>query len=558
MVPLLKRGFPFVVVSLVVMLIVTHGITRGEFDYNVDESQHAASGLFVTSLIKDSPAHPIAYTYRYYSQYPALSGVIHWPPLFYLWEGIFFLVLGPTVVAARLAILMFALLACFYWFRLARELLGTWAAVFSTLIIALLPSLLLFEKTVMLEIPCLALCIAALYYWHRYLTGERLRDLYWFALAFSAALLTKHSAIFLIPVCLASVIAFRKWQLLDGHKVLGPLAVIFILTAPFYAVVYVVHWKIIAMDLVGRSNAVGGKLLSQVQSVLFYAKALPAQLGWPLLILAAIGVATSRWWSKREHIIFMLAWIGGCYITFTLISHKEPRYSLYWVPPLVFFAVGPLVTLWKLRAARLVTAGVAAVLLVHTVVAGWNYQRPYIEGYESLASRLKQMGRPGVVLFSAAVPANFIFFLRRVDFDRQFVVLRKALRTVGIKPAGGVENLATTPDQVRSVIAQDGVKYVVVADAAARFEGERSLQALVRSEPRFKLLGAFPVESNESDWQVHNLYLYENTGWAPPTSPSLHIRMLTSDMDVDVPWEQVISASAPKVSAVKPDAASSP
>jgi hypothetical protein len=69
---------------LLIAIIVTRGIGKGEFDYNVDESQHAATTLFVRSLLTDFPLlHPVAYTYRYYAQYPALSGVIHWPPLFY-------------------------------------------------------------------------------------------------------------------------------------------------------------------------------------------------------------------------------------------------------------------------------------------------------------------------------------------------------------------------------------------------------------------------------------------------------------------------------------------
>src|SRR5208337_1239740 len=94
---------------------------------------------------------------------------IHWPPLFYCFEGLFFLTLGPTVVAARLTILFFALLGLVFWFLLVRELLDDWAAAFSAALLALLPSVLLFEKTVMLEIPLLACCIAASFFWISYL-----------------------------------------------------------------------------------------------------------------------------------------------------------------------------------------------------------------------------------------------------------------------------------------------------------------------------------------------------------------------------------------------------
>src|SRR5439155_24445118 len=85
-------------VLLVTSATIVRGIHVGEFSYNVDETQHAMTGVFVADLVRDHPvSHPVEYTYRYYAQYPALSGVIHWPPLFYCFEGLFFLALGPTV-----------------------------------------------------------------------------------------------------------------------------------------------------------------------------------------------------------------------------------------------------------------------------------------------------------------------------------------------------------------------------------------------------------------------------------------------------------------------------
>lgn len=550
-----RRRLLFASVLLIVVVIVTHGITIGEFDYNVDESQHAATGLFVANLLKDAPRNPVAYTYRYYAQYPALSGVIHWPPLFYLWEGLTFLVLGPSVVSARIAILFFALLGLFYWCRFVFELLNEWAAALSTVIVALLPTVLLFEKAVMLEIPCLSLCIAALYYWYQYLSCEHLSKLYWFALFFSAAMLTKQNAVFLPLVCLLSVAAMSKWRLLWNRRVVGPAVLMTVLIAPFYTVVYLVHWKAIAMDLVGQNAPAATRSAGFAHYInvgLFYFRALPEQFGWPLLILALVGVITCRVWSQREPVAFMLSWIAACYLTFTLISHKEARYAFYWVPPVIFFVVGPLTAVWKLRATRLLTAGLACLLLVQVVVEGWRYQRPYIQGYATLASSVKQLGNPGILLFQASVPANFIFFLRKADTDRQFVVLRKALRAARIKVSGGVEEQATTPDEVRSVIVRDGVKYVVISDAPPAFQGESSLQSVVQTDPKFRLVGTYPVTSNEPGWQVHKLYLYQNVEWTPPQDRNLRVRMLTMGNDVVIPWDQLI----PNSTTARPDSTS--
>ena len=82
-----------------------------------------ARGSLLRICCGDHPfRHPVAYTYLYYVHYPALSGVLHWPPLFYLWEGLVFLVLGASVVTARISILLLAAVALWVWFRMVEEL----------------------------------------------------------------------------------------------------------------------------------------------------------------------------------------------------------------------------------------------------------------------------------------------------------------------------------------------------------------------------------------------------------------------------------------------------
>lgn len=105
-----------------VCVIVCRDIRTGEFDYNVDEAQHAVTGLFVADALHDLPLrHPVQYAYRYYAQYPAVA-IVHWPPLFYLFEGISFRLFGFSVVSARLAVIFFGVLLLYQWFLLVEEL----------------------------------------------------------------------------------------------------------------------------------------------------------------------------------------------------------------------------------------------------------------------------------------------------------------------------------------------------------------------------------------------------------------------------------------------------
>src|SRR6266478_10050736 len=108
------------VVLVLAAIVISHGISKGEFNVNIDEAYDATTGLYVADFIRDLPvalAHPVQYTYAYYAQYPAL-GLIHWPPFFHFVEGMMFLVFGPSVVSARTTALLFALFRLYFSFKL--------------------------------------------------------------------------------------------------------------------------------------------------------------------------------------------------------------------------------------------------------------------------------------------------------------------------------------------------------------------------------------------------------------------------------------------------------
>jgi hypothetical protein len=517
-------------VLLVVCVLIVKGIDKGEFSYNIDETQHAVTGLYVADLIRDHPlSHPVEYTYRYYAQYPALAGVIHWPPLYYVVEGISFLAFGPTVVAARLSIAGFALFGLFFWYRMVEELQDSWTAALSVILLALLPVILLFEKTVMLEIPSMSLCIAASYFWVKYLRQQRARHMYWFAVLASCAMLTKQNSVYLGLFCLLSVLALNKWRELRLRHVLIAFFICLCLVFPFYTLVYVVHWKTVAMDLTDTK-------ISGIAKYLFYWMALPRQLGWLLLPLSILGLVMSWRWDSRSTTLLMLSWIASCYVTFTLIGWKEARYTIYWLPPFVYFASGLLTKTFRIRWLQSVGAAVAVVLVATSVASAWYFQRPYVDGYAAAARRITTETDSAIILYDGELPGNFIFFIRAYGPDRRFLVLRKALYTYRIKQSGGFVELLHTRDEIESLMRRDGVRFVVVSDAMRlAFDSQRELRELLK-QPQFRLLAVCPVLNSEAAG-TSNLLIYENLAWAPPTDKYLRIKMLTLNHDILVPLD---------------------
>lgn len=513
-------------------VVIVRGIHTGEFSYNVDETQHAVTGLFAADLLRDHPLrHPVEYAYQYYAQYPALSGVVHWPPLFYFFEGLFFLVLGPSVVAARLSILLFALIGIVFWFLLIREVQNEWMAGAGALMLACLPSVLLFEKTVMLEIPCMALSLGAIFFWTRYLLCESASSVYWYALFASAALLTKQNAMFLIPFCLISGLAVAGWKLFLQPAVWKAVGICAALLAPFYLLVAMIHWKTIHMDL-------GEKQISFFKAATVYWRALPQQLSWTVLLLALFGIVSSPRWDRSKNVALMLSWIVACYLTFTLIGHKEPRYALYWVPPFVYFALGMLMGYFRRPLLRKVGAALVVPLLGTTLALAWSLHRPYVSGYEAAAGKITGSFNSGIILYDGPLPGNFIFFIRAHDPHRHFLIIRKALYAVRLKLGGGAVELLHDASDIERFIRANGVRFVVASDGQAfHFASQEVLRNMLVA-PQFRKLGQFHIDGNDLDTPSLDLSVYENSTWSQPTEKYLRIRMLTLDHDIAVPMDR--------------------
>ncbi len=522
-----RRAVLLAAVLLLVTVVVIRGISRGEFHLITDEAHHAFTGLYFADFLSDLPlTHPVKYTYQYYAQYPAL-GLVHWPPFFHFVEGMVFLVLGPSVVTARLTVLLFTLVGLYFWFKLVSELRDEWTAAISTALLALLPSLLLYEKAVMLEVPSLALCIAASYFWIQYLRQGLGRSLYWFAFFASLALLTKQQSIYLATFCLFTVLAERKRRLVPNLHMLRAVGICLLLAGPFYALAFAVHWQTIAVSVFKR--AVHG-----ANPYLYYWLQLPDQLGLPLLLLSALGIASCWWWGKRESELPMLLWIAACYLTSTFIAGKEPRYILYWLPPFVYFAVSPLAAKFRVRWARPALAVVLLSLLLTSAWSAWAFERPYLSGYEALARRLTQSDRGGIVLFDGDLGANLMFYLRTLDPARRWIVMRKALYVTLNAKEFGYRELIITRAELQELIRSYGIKYVVVEDTTALdFEIQKTLREFLQT-PQFKLVKAFPIESNIPKLQGRRLLLYENNDVTARSAKYLRLGMLMLDHDIVV------------------------
>lgn len=515
-----------------VCVMALHGIHTGEFDYNVDEAQHAVTGLFVADALHDLPvSHPVRYAYRYYAQYPAVA-ILHWPPLFYIFEAASFMLFGASAVTARLTVILFLVVLLYQWFLLVENLQDSYTAAICTAVLGLLPTMLLFEKTVMLEIPSLALGVAVIRHWIQYLNEGRKKSLYAFGLWLVAALLCKQTSVYLLVFCALSLLVTRKWDRLFRRDMLAVAVLVALIAGPFLVLMLVLQGHAVANDL-------GSHRMSGFERVTYYIRTLPATFSPTIFALAVLGILLAFTWNKREQAMIMMCWIFAGYATFTFFGQSEPRFAIYWFPPLVYFAVGVLTQFFQKPKLRLAMRAAAVLVVSFLAVPAWSQQRPYISGYENVASRLVSQYHAGIVLFDGKVPGNFVFYMRALDPQRHFLVLRKSLYADDIRSAASSEELLHNKDELADLLRRDGIRFVVVSENyPLRFGVQRILREQLQSD-QFQLLGRFPITTNEPSWKNDSLLLYENKQWTPPTDKVLRIRMLTLPYDIVVPMEEL-------------------
>ncbi len=520
----------FVSLALAAMLLL-RGIHKGEFSENVDETVHAATGLYVASFLHDLPLrHPVQYTYRYYAQYPSL-GIVMYPPAFYVIEGVAFLLFGPSVVTARLTIMFLSLFGLYFWFRLVDELEDEYTAAFSTVLLALLPSVLQYEKTVMLDIPLMVFCLAASYFWIVYLRRGAASSLYWFAMFLCMAFLTKHHAIYLLLWCSITLVAEKKWDRVLNWRAAATASICAIVVAPFYVVQILMNASL-AQNLKGTSA-------NATMQWGYYLSELPELIGWRALILSAVGVLVYLWRGKRENAIVMLAWIASCYIVFTSIRHKEARYIIYWVPAFAYFAVAPFTRKTSVRWMRIAGFALVTVLIAGYAVQAWDYQRPYVSGYASLAQELTAR-EGGCVLVDMDLPGNFIFFMRASDPARRFVILRKALYEVRTVREWGVTEFAHDDADVQRILNEDSVRYVVVEqNMPLHFSSQTALRDLLDHSGQYKIVRSVPIETNLNGWGQRSLVLYESIDPVAPPHGILRVKMANLHHDIEIPFDEL-------------------
>ena len=506
---------PSVILIIIVGLLLSRGITKGEPFYNNDETRHVMNGVFLRDFLVDRPVtHPLNYAYEYYAKYPAIA-VPHWPPFFYFVEGLFFLVFGISVWASRLAILGFALLGAYFWYRIAERYGPRSRALVSALVFCLLPVVIVFESVTMLEIPQVALCLGTIFFWLRWVERERAADVWAMAGFAAAAMLTSQKSVFLAVFLGLDLLLNRRFQLLRNWH-LGA-ALIASLTA-------VVPWYLLSFRMLTTSyrRAIGDNFqhVARLQTVLYYPRNLPGQLGIVLLILACIGICWVAF-RRQSQYRFLLLWVFSAYLSFTLIREKEPRHIIIWLPPLVYFALLGIEAVWPWRRWLWVAYGALA---LYFLVIGIRFQRPRLKGVEDAARFVLAQPGSDIVYYQGRLNGDFIFYVRQLDPQKRHMVARdKQVVVTNIDYAR--QPLLLASEEILDFFQTWGIKYIIIENKDAD-PGLGVVREVLETD-RFERAATFPIQTNDAYGEPGEITVYRFHGVPRRSSQIVSIPMLT-------------------------------
>jgi hypothetical protein len=408
------------VAGVCVLIASLHAQNDGLW-FQGDAPRHAANGFFWWDLLTALPTDPMKFALSYYARYPAINPVAY-PPLFHLVEATMLGGLGSTSQVVRTAVVGFAGLSGIYTMAWARRWIAPeagWTGVF----VPLTPGIVLWANAVLPNVPAMALSVACLYHFRRWLETSNRTQLILSTVAGLAVVLTYYLAIAVFGICLIWALGHARWS---GVVRIGSAWA----WAAAMAIVFGLVWAAAAM-------LVPLYLLKHVKpSVAFLLKPETWTYYWSVLrelisltpFLVGLGglaaaLLTPRW---RKEGAFLSSWIAVVIVGYSSLPARDPRYVLVNIPPVLLAAAIALVMLHQ--RGRTIGDTWRALMLV-SLVALFGYSAakisvPNVSGFREVAQHLRLHAPNETVLYDGYYDGIFVFYVRAVDPEfRQRVVL---------------------------------------------------------------------------------------------------------------------------------------
>ncbi|MET0104959.1 MAG: glycosyltransferase family 39 protein [Sedimenticola sp.] len=499
---------------IVAILFITGAPTGGAFSWP-DSPRHALNGAFVMDLIRDMPFDdPTGYAYNYYSQYPALT-ILFYPPLFYFVLAIFYSILGVSQEVALLVVFIFYVTLAYGTYFLARIWLSPSISFGVALLLISSPEVAFWGRQVMLEIPAYASLVWSAYCFIKYTKDNRAVFFYLSLILLLIALYTKLSVAFISFTYLIYLARVQKTDLFrKRHHYIG--LALFIMGCIPLLYLTLKFGQANVQSASGISDSQVSRM--DIQGWIWYAKALPSQIGWPAIVSAAIFVlvwflGNFRGGYRSKSPLLLLLWFIVGYLFYSAIDLKEMRHSIFILMPV---AVAAGLAFHQLFAKRTWAGGIGIIIVGALSLSNTVASRPfnYVDGYKDVVHYVSTLApRNSNILFSGYRDGAFIFDMRAYSGRPDLSIVRadKLLLKISVRRSLGVEQKRYSEDKISKLINNTGVHYIVAQpDFWTDLDQMAKLQRVLKSS-QFEEVRRFKMRSNYNA-QEKELVVYRNLG----------------------------------------------
>lgn len=472
-----------------------------------DASRHAMNSVFVHDLFAQGGwKDPIRFAKAYYDQYPGIN-IGFYPPFLYLVTAPLLAVFGVSHAVCQAVVSAFAALCAMAGYAWTRPALGRLGACAVGAMVVMVPEMALWGRQVQLDVPAVALLLWGVWALMQWVERAQDRWLWLAALLLGCAMLTRVQTVFVWPLWLAVVTLHpvaraQRWRLRIGATALyGLLSLPSVASALYFA-------KVMG-SLAGQMPDMPDRWTWANWG--WYAARMPDQLGvvgtavlvLGLLLLIGAGARSALQRLAPPRTGRLTLWMALstallAWLFFSLVSNKEPRFSL---PVLPFALLAALLAI--ARQPTLVGARVLVLLLATGMAAeAWITQRwtevPRVSGHRDAALLAAQLATPrSRVMISAHRDGNFIFALRSGGQRPDLAVRRadKLLVDMTIMRQLGIQDRGLNEDDIRRLLDRERVSVVVAQ--TGYLDDQPSMQALDRmldSRCCFELRQTLPIE----------------------------------------------------------------
>ncbi|MBI3985720.1 MAG: glycosyltransferase family 39 protein, partial [Lentisphaerae bacterium] len=336
---------------LAVIAIQQHegGAVQGEYGGNPDEAGYFITGLMVRDYVaQGAPGSPMEFARTYYAHYPKVA-LGHWPPLFFVVQAAWTLLLPPSRWALMLLTAVLAALTALAIYLGLRRDFGRILSFAGGGLFLLIPVVQELSMILMADILTALLAFLAACWWGRFLDSERARDAAGFGFFAALAILTKGSGFALALLPPLAVLFGREFGLLKKPAFwFPPLLIVGVLCVPWYALTY---------PLMANGFEHPQGLRSSLEAFLYYPARFLEDFGIPLTLLAGVGLVAKVF--RKDEGLIQSQWIvrgallSGFFLFHCIVtSAYDIRYLLPAFAAAVMLAVAGADEIGRLLAVR--------------------------------------------------------------------------------------------------------------------------------------------------------------------------------------------------------------